>query len=405
MLQDVTLTDKNPRDYTEIIGDKEATTLEKMARPLKGKKLLHISATSFGGGVSEYLHSLVPLQNSVGINANWKVLLGESDFFLVTKCFHNALQGEKLKLNKQMKKTYLALNKSCSENLVDDYDFIVVHDPQPAAIKRFYPSSKAKWIWRCHIDTSNPNPDVWAFLRPYIEEYDAAIFTLKEFVPKDLSIPEIHLIQPAIDPLNLKNIRLPDGQCRQIIKTFGFDPNQPILLQVSRFDIWKDPFGVIDVYRQVKEQFTNLHLALVGSMATDDPEGWEYFSRVVNYAEGDENISTLVNLGDIEVNAFQRAANVVIQKSIREAFGLVVSEALWKAKPVVAGKVGGIPLQIENNKSGFLVEKLEQYANRVITLLNEPDLAKKLGRNGHQHVKKNFLVTRVLKDYLKILNQ
>jgi trehalose synthase len=238
-----------------------------------------------------------------------------------------------------------------------------------------------------------------------VEEYDTAIFTLKEFIPSDLTISKVHVVHPAIDPLNLKNIRLSMGQSRQITENFTVDPRRPILLQVSRFDMWKDPFGVIDVYRLVKQEFPELQLALVGSMASDDPEGWEYFCRVVNYAEGDDHINTLVNLGEIEVNALQRTASVIIQKSIREAFGLVVSEALWKRKPVVAGRVGGIPLQIQDGENGFLAKKTEEYAAAISLLLNDSDLRKQMGNKAHEWVKQRFLITRLLENYLDIMSE
>jgi len=403
MLQDVVLSNRSLAGYVPIIGEKQADLLEEAARPLMGKRVLHISATPFGGGVAEMLHPLVPLMRAVGIDANWKVILGESEFFDVTKSFHNALQGGRLHLTKPMETVYLSLNKVCAESLQEDFDIVIVHDPQPLAIRHFYPTSKAKWICRCHIDTTAANKTIWSFLKPYIEEYDAHIFTLKEFVPQDIALPKVHLFQPAIDPLNLKNISLPPAQCKQIAISYGVDPKRPIIAQVSRFDIWKDPFGVIDVYRLVKEEFSQVQLVLIGSMASDDPEGWEYFCRVVNYAEGDENVHILANLGDIEVNAFQRIANVVIQKSVREAFGLVVSEALWKKRPVVAGRVGGIPLQVKDNKNGFLASKTEEYANKICKLLRNDTLAKKFGENGHKWVKDKFLITRLLSDYLTII--
>ena len=405
MLQEVQLTDRSLADYAPIIGRAQIRRLREKAEPLRGKKVLHINATSFGGGVAEILHALVPLLRDLGIDARWQVILGNCEFFDVTKGFHNALHGGEFEMDKIKETIFCGLNKACAESLENDYDVVIVHDPQPAAIRHFYPTSNAKWIWRCHVDTTSANKEVWSFLRPYVEEYDAAVFTLPEFVPKDLTIPKVHIVHPAIDPLNLKNTRLPAGQARQIAQSFTLDSKRPVLLQVSRFDMWKDPFGVIDVYRLVKEEFPQLQLALVGSMATDDPEGWEYFCRVVNYAEGDENIHTLVNMGDIEVNALQRAASVIIQKSTREAFGLVVSEALWKRKPVVAGKVGGIPLQIQDAENGFLAETVEDYAAAISLLLKDGDLQKQMGNKAHEWVKQRFLITRLLENDLDIMSE
>ncbi len=405
MLQEVQLADRSLNEYAPIIGRAQVRRLRDKAAQLLGKKVLHINATSFGGGIAEILHTLVPLMKDAGIDASWMVILGDCEFFDVTKGFHNALHGGEFAMDKVKETIFCGLNKSCAESLENDYDVVMVHDPQPVAIRHFYPTSKAKWIWRCHVDTTSADPDIWSFLRSYVEEYDAAIFTLKKFVPSDLAVPKIHVVHPAIDPLNLKNIRLPLAQSRQIAERFTLHPRHPVLLQVSRFDMWKDPFGVIDVYRLVKEEFPDLQLALVGSMATDDPEGWEYFCRVVNYAEGDEHINTLVNLGEIEVNALQRRASVIIQKSIREAFGLVVSEALWKRKPVVAGKVGGIPLQIQDGENGFLAEDMEEYAAKIILLLTDHELRKEMENKAHEWVKQRFLITRLLENYLDIMSE
>jgi trehalose synthase len=408
MLNPVPLKTKRLEDYREIIGVQQYTAITTLAEPLKGARVLHINATPFGGGVAEILHTMVPLMIDVGLQAEWKVMHGEDEFFNVTKAFHNALQGAEVPLTDDMREIYNRYNQRNAEALDGDYDFVIVHDPQPAAMPYFRDKRGGKkWVTRIHIDTSQPNPAVWQFLRPYLEVYDAAIFTMEQYVYGDLTFPELAIIPPSIDPLSPKNIPMPREQGEAILQSFGIDIKKPLITQVSRFDPWKDPLGVIAAYRMVKVEVPDLQLALVGSMAHDDPEGWLYYDRTIRRAGEDLDIFILHNfhgVGNVEVNAFQTYSDVVIQKSIREGFGLVVTEPLWKGRPVVGGNVGGIPLQIIDGETGYLVDNILECADRVYRLMNDLELRNAMGTRGREHVRENFLITRQLKDYLTLLN-
>lgn len=404
MLQTVLLKKKELEDYIPFIGEAEAEKIRELARPLKGLRVLHVNATAYGGGVAELLTSTLPLLNDVGLEASWALLCKEEPFFDVTKALHNALQGKAFELNAQARDTYLRRNEGCAKMLDAEYDVIVVHDPQPAALRHFRGKGGARWIWRCHIDTSAPDTTAWSFLRPFVEEHDAAIFTMEAFVPPDLRTPRV-MIAPAIDPFTSKNLDLPISACRTIVKEFGLDLRRPILLQVSRFDPWKDPLGVLEVYRRVKEKVPGLQLAFIGGMADDDPEGWRIYEQVKEKAQAHRDIFLYTNLTGVhafEVNCFQRVADVVIQKSIREGFGLVVSEALWKRAAVVAGNVGGIPMQIQDGKSGFLAGPVEQFAERITRLLGDENLRKEFGEKGREAVRSRFLVTRLVREELEL---
>jgi trehalose synthase len=290
--------------------------------------------------------------------------------------------------------------------LTDGWDVVIVHDPQPAAMRGLVPDKASSWVWRCHIDLSTPNPETIRKLLPYISSYDAALFHMQQYVPAGLDGDErIYICPPAIDPLSPKNMALSPEDAAFVCDQFGIDVDRPLITQVSRFDPWKDPRGVIDAYRSVTKEFADVQLALVGSMATDDPEGWEFFNDTVEYAQGDPDIKILNNLnnvGAIEVNAFQSQSDVLVQKSTREGFGLTVSEALWKARPMVAGNVGGIPLQVRDGETGYLVDSADECAERVKALLREPELGRGLARAGKEHVRKNFLTPRLLRDWLRI---
>ena len=409
MLQRINVEEKRLEDYRSIIGDSKMEEILALAAPLKGAKVLHVNATAFGGGVSEILYALVPLMRDVGLDAEWQILHGEDEFFNVTKSFHNALQGAEIPLTEGTKEIFNRYNRLNAEALEGDYDFAVMHDPQTAAMLHYHGRQGGKhWIWRCHIDTSTPNPEVWNFLQPYLELYDAGIFTLKQYVYGNLEFPVLALITPTIDPLSPKNRPQTLQESREIIRRFGIDTNRPLLVQVSRFDPWKDPLGVTDAYRMIKVQMPELQLALVGSMASDDPEGWDYYERTIRHAGEDYDVHILHNLhgvGNVEVNAFQNAADVVIQKSTREGFGMVVTEALWKGKPVIGGNVGGIPLQVIDGKTGYLVDNSLMCAERCYHLLQHPDEAKAMGQAAREHVRDNFLITEHLKNYLKLFTK
>jgi trehalose synthase len=346
------------------------------------------------------------LLRDLGIAVDWKVIGGSPDFFRATKALHNALQGSPVSLTDDERAAYLDCARENAETLDGDYDFIVVHDPQPAALRSAHSGGAARWVWRCHIDTSEPNRDAWSFLRPCLEGYDAAVFTMPEFVPPDFPIARVETVPPAIDPLSPKNMELDAGTASQILDWIGVDLPGRLVTQVSRFDPWKDPLGVIEAYRLVRGEIADLQLALVGSMALDDPEGWDVYREVSEAAGRDPLIHLYTNLtgvGNVEVNAFQRLSEVVVQKSIREGFGLVVSESLWKASPVVAGRAGGIPLQMPEGVGGLLVASTEECARAMLELLSDRELARELGRRGRAHVRTHFLLPRLLRDELRLL--
>jgi trehalose synthase len=388
--------------YTHIIGEDSVEEIRQLAAPLRGARIAQINSTTYGGGVSELLRSIVPLYRGLGIQADWRLISARPEFFNVTKAFHNALQGLPYHLTRAARETYLTYNTRNAQLLDEEYDFIIVHDPQPAAIRHFRGPHGARWIWRCHIDTSEPNEAVLEFMLPFVTEYDALVFTMDAFVPPGLEHQRVVTMTPAIDPLSPKNVGLSEGICQEIRAWRGIDPRRPLVTQVSRFDPWKDPLGVIQVYRMVREEVPGLQLALLSSMASDDPEVWE----MVEQTRGDDDIHILTNLigvGDMEVSAFQTSSDVVIQKSIREGFGLVVSETLWKGTPVVANRSGGIPLQMEDGVGGFLVDSTEECAARVLYLLNNRDEARKRGMAGRERVRQRFVITRLLADELRLL--
>lgn len=406
MLQRVSVGSWSLNAYTDVVPGEALERLLELASRLRGARVLHINATAYGGGVSELLRSSVPLLRNLDLHAEWQVISGGEDFFRATKAIHNGLQGTVGALTSAQRDAYIRCAEKSAEIFDGDYDFVVVHDPQPAALAALCRREGARWVWRCHIDTSEPDPDTWAFLQPYVAQFDAAVFTMAEFVPPAFPLEHVALIAPAIDPLSPKNLPFELDTARQILDWIGVDMPGRLVTQVSRFDTWKDPIGVIDAYRLVREEIPDLQLAMVGSMALDDPEGWEVYASVNEHAERDARIHLFTNLsgvGNIEVNAFQRLSELVIQKSIREGFGLVVSESLWKGTPVVAGRAGGIPLQMPEGVGGLLVDSVQECALAMHRLLSERELARELGRRGRQHVRENFLLPRLLADELSLL--
>lgn len=396
------------KDYEGIIKEGQIELLQSLGEKLKGKSVTHVNSTSFGGGVAEILQSLVPLMRDVGLDTHWEVIKGDFDFFSVTKKIHNALQGMNTPLTKEDEHLYLEYNKMNSELSILDSDIIMIHDAQPAALIQFYPNKNNKWIWRCHVDLSTPNLAVWQFLEPYISRYDAAVFTAKQYVVPSLTVPTLNIRPPSINPLSKKNRDLSDQEVMEVLQRFEIKPDHPIITQVGRFDPWKDPLGAIDVYHIVKKQFPTTQLLLIAGMATDDPEGWLYLEKSARHAGEDPDIHLLTDLKGIrehEVNALQRASQVVLQMSTREGFGLTVSEALWKCIPVVARKVGGIPLQVIDGVNGYLIDTIEQAAERVCNLLKNRDVAKQMGNNGREYVRENFLIISQLRDYLILFNE
>jgi trehalose synthase len=407
MLQPVAVGQKSLADYTHIVGRPLIEEIRALAEDLKGTRVVHLSATAFGGGVAEILYALIPLMKDVGLDCEWHVIYGREEFFNATKLMHNALQGAPQDLSDEEWDVWGRYNEMNSRELSSGWDCAIVHDPQPAALFGLVPEKAAAWVWRCHIDVSTPNPATIAKLLPHIRGYPQSLFHVDDYVPAGME-GTVHVVPPAIDPLAPKNMALSPEDASYVCNQFGIDVDRPLLTQVSRFDPWKDPLGVIDAYRIVKERVPDVQLALVGSMASDDPEGWDFFNATVAHAGGDPDIHILNNfnnVGAIEVNAFQSHSDVVIQKSTREGFGLTVTEAIWKGRPFIGGDVGGIPLQVQNGISGYLVGSVDECAERCRDILEDPALGKALGRRGKEHVRKHFLMPRYLRDYLKIISQ
>jgi trehalose synthase len=394
----------NLTDYESVVGQELIDDLRVLADNVDGKSIVHVNSTRSGGGVAEILFRLVPLMNELGLEANWEVIKGDPPFFEATKTFHNALQTG---LNLASQKNFEEFERKTSENLRDlkiDGDTIFIHDPQPAGmIAERKQGTNQKWIWRCHIDVSNPDKRVWSFLARYVNRFDAAIFSTPSFARSDLNVPQF-MVSPSIDPLADKNKDLPQTYIDRVLSKYGLKNDKPLITQISRFDYAKDPIGVIEAFKLVSRH-VECELVLGGSLADDDPEGMEVHQKVVRAAEGRKDIHILLipPFSDLEINALQRASAVVVQKSVKEGFGLTVAEALWKSRPVIAGATGGIPLQIKNGLTGYLVHTIEGAAYRMRYLLRNPDVAERIGRNGREHVRQNFLITRQLSEYLLVL--
>jgi trehalose synthase len=390
------------QDYESIVGSANVDELRFLSREVKGKTVKMVNSTAVGGGVAEMLNRLVPLLSELEIPTRWEVVTGGNDFFEVTKAFHNALHGSDYQLTQSAQEIFLAYNEENRRRLQFAEDLIVIHDPQPAPLVRSRNDSTSRWVWRCHIDLSNPNPQVWGFLRPFIAQYDAAIFSSQAFT-RQLSIPQ-YLFYPCIDPLSEKNKQLDDREVQKVCDEFGIDRSRPIVTQISRFDRLKDPVGVIQAFKLARK-YVDCQLVMAGGGATDDPEGAVVLKEVEEAAGGDRDIIIL----DLppwcahEINALQTASAVVVQKSIREGFGLTVTEALWKGKPTIASAVGGIPNQVIHKLTGVLVHSVEGCAFQIRYLLTHPEFAAQLGRNGREHVKENFLMTTNLRRWLLLL--
>lgn len=385
-------------DYAPIIGNAQIDELRFLARQLRTKTVKMVNSTSMGGGVAEMLNRLIPLLNELEVVTKWDVITGGNDFFEVTKGFHNALHGGDYNLTKQAVDVFMMYNEQNRQRMEFVEDLFVIHDPQPAGLIRSK-TNRGRWIWRCHIDLSNPHPDVWGFLRPLIEQYDATIFSSPAF-SRQLNVPQ-YLFYPCIDPLSEKNKELEESYVAKVCDDFGIDRTRPIITQISRFDRLKDPVGVVQAYKLAKK-YVDCQLVLAGGGAADDPEGAVVLQEVLDEA-GDDPDVIILNLppwSALEINALQHASTIVIQKSLREGFGLTVTEGLWKGKPVIAGAVGGIPTQIIHKLTGVLVHSVEGCAYQIRYLLTHPDFARQLGRNGHEHVKENFLMTTNVKRWL-----
>ncbi len=379
--------------------------LQQLAKPLKDAHIVHINSTRYGGGVAEILHSLVPLKKALGLNVTWEVISGEEAFFHVTKSMHNALQGFPTVISQRELKAYEETNAREAERLrplLEEADFVFIHDPQPAPLLHFTPNRKGKWVWRCHIDLSRPFRPVWRYLRNLVVEYDASIFSMPDF---SQPLPHLqYIIPPSIDPLTEKNREMSSKDVEEVLNHFGLDPDLPTILQVSRFDRFKDPLGVIRAARLAKK-FVLFQLVLAGGGAADDPEGEAVLKEVQAAAAGDPHTHVLYLPPDAHrtINALQRAADVVTQKSLKEGFGLTVTEALWKGKPVIGGAIGGIKIQVVNHHTGFLVHTPEGAALCIRYLLFYKNKREEMGRKAHLFVRENFLITRHLRDYLSLL--
>lgn len=415
-------------DYLPIVGKEAVDELKNLGEALKGKEVLHVNSTYVGGGVAELLKTIVPMMSTLGLKADWKVIKGDQEFFDVTKTFHNALHGADVMIGPEMLRKYTETNERNSREMDLAKDFVFIHDPQPAMLVEFR-EGEGKWIWRCHIDISTPHEGVWSFLANYINKYDAVVVHIPEYAKKDLEVQQ-HIIPPSIDPLSEKNIELPQNYIDKVLRKYDIDPEMPIVTQVSRFDRLKDPMGVFrafeaakknmdtldfkhlldkkefafDIFRTVRYR-TFLQLVLVGGTATDDPEGERVYYDVLRKAIDDRNVHVLMLPPDAhrEINAIQRGSTVLIQKSIKEGFGLTVTEGMWKSKPVIGGRTGGIRHQIVDGETGFLVGTPSEAAERILFLLKNPEVRERIGERAKEHVRANYLVTRQVRDYLKLL--
>lgn len=395
---------KSLKDYETTVDEDTISQLRQLGRYLAGAKVVHVNSTRKGGGVAEILIWLIDLMNDLGLRASWEVVEGNDAYFNVTKAFHNGLQGNAVALTPAMIESYESTVRHNAERLratLEDADYVFIHDPQPAALLDFCPGRKGRWIWRCHIDASRPNRRVWGYLRGKVIGYDASICSMPEFA-QPLPHPQF-IIAPSIDPLSEKNVELGPEEIDATLGRLGIPNDLPILTQVSRFDRFKDPVGVIRAFRLLRES-VQARLVLAGGGASDDPEGARVYEEVLQEAGGDPLIHVLMLPGDVHrtINALQRASTVIIQKSLQEGFGLTVTEALWKRKPVVGGNTGGIRRQVYNHHTGFLVDTPEGAALRLGYLLRRPQEIERMGATGMQFVRDNYLLTRHLREYLTL---
>lgn len=392
--------------YAVHAGQDAIEQLRQLATLLAGRKVVHVNSTRRGGGVAEILEKLVPLTQDLGLDTSWEVIEGNDDFYNCTKSFHNALQGKALRVPESLLRVYEEVNARNADKLrpvLEDADFVFIHDPQPAPLLSLCPERRGKWIWRCHIDLSHPHRPIWKYLRQFILGYDASIFSLEAFAPP---MPHpVFIIPPSIDPLSEKNQPLTTREVRKVLEEFGIDPRRPMILQVSRFDRFKDPLGVIQAYRLATQFVPSLQLVLAGGGAVDDPEGEVVLKEVREAAEEDPDIHVLSSghYNDRTINALQTAADIVLQKSLREGFGLTVTEAMWKGKPVIGGNTGGIRLQLMNHRTGFLVDTPEGAAMRIRYLLDDRPRTRQIGKNAQELVRQSFLNTRHLREYLTLM--
>ncbi|MBN2142489.1 glycosyltransferase [Candidatus Woesearchaeota archaeon] len=390
-------------DYADIAGRQVVNRIRDAAENLAGKHVVHVNATSSGGGVAEILNTLVFLMDDLALDAGWRVILGSHSFFKVTKGFHNSLQGKPSKLTNNRKKIYLEYcERNAMINHLEKHDIVVMHDPQPLGMIDFY-AKRSKWIWRCHIDLSNPHKETLEFLMPFIQKYEGIVISSDKFRIKSLDKPQV-IISPSIDPLSVKNKDMPRFAARKLLKKKGIDPDIPIITQISRFDPWKGTLGVLRMYEMMREK-NDCQLVLMGDMAADDPQGPVMYMKISKLAEKIPGVHLITEKNDLLVNALQKESAFIFQNSLKEGFALTVSEALWKKTPVLGTNVGGIPLQVLNGKTGYIIKDLKDGADKGSKILQDSKLRRELGRQGHEHVKQNFLITRHLEDYINLFNK
>lgn len=398
--------------YEKGLGKEFLAELRGLLPQLKNTKVAHVNATAYGGGVAELLHRQIPLMNQlgseVGFQSDWYILqVSDTAFYDVTKKMHNTLQGAPGELSASEKALYEKIQKENFGKL-DEYDVVLIHDPQPAGLIALYPNRKNKWAWRCHIDTTTTNPNVWGFIGSFAKQYDAAIWTREQFVNDKADFKAVVIIPPSIDPLSPKNYDLSKAQIDEVFSRYGLDRSRPVLCQISRFDPWKQPVEVVKIYQEMKKEFPGLQLVYAGSMATDDPEGMLYWEQTLRAAGLDKDVVVLNNfhgVGNIEINAFQRGADVMIQYSSKEGFGLTISEAMWKEQPIIGGRVGGIQDQIVDKECGYLVSTDEEVKAAIREQLSNPEKRKEMGKKAKQRVGEKFLITREVGDYMKLAIQ
>jgi trehalose synthase len=392
--------------YASVVGQDVIDKLRRLAEPLQGTKVVHVNSTRVGGGVAEILYKLVPLLNELGLRTDWEIIEGNAEFYACTKSFHNGLQGDSVSISDSQLSNYEKVNVQNAERLrpaLEQADFVFIHDPQPAALLQSMPDRQGKWIWRCHIDASKPYRPVWKYLRRFVSEYDASIFSLSDFA-QPLPHPQ-YLVPPSIDPLSEKNIDLDQTEIQAVVNRFGLDASRPLVLQVSRFDRFKDPVGVIQAFQIARRGIPGLQLVLAGGSADDDPEGAAVLDEVRSASGDDGDIHVLLLPPDAHrvINALQRASDIVLQKSTREGFGLTVTEAMWKSRPVIGGNTGGIRLQVIDHHTGFLVSSPEGAALRIRYLLTNRENLAKMGATAHAFARDNFLLTRHIAEYLTLM--
>jgi len=416
MFGTIALSSKALADYEPIVGEEVLAELRSLARPLQGVRVLHLSVAAFGTTVADTLSSLVPLMSDLGLPSQWQVLRPAQEFFAVNKAMYDALAGIGARWNPEMEAVWHEYTAMNAELFAEDFDIVVVHDPQPGGILSVFTERHGRrpsgcWVWHCHLDLSEAQPDVWQLMQRYCHAYDALAFDLADYVPKDIEAPIITVIEPAIDPLGPKNMDLAPDTVIAMLERYGLDPTRPIVCQISPFDRWHDPLGLIEAYASAERQVPGLQLVLVATYLAEDPEMRGYYEQVARRAETHPDIfvlsshSSLRGLGNVELNAFQRAALTTAQKSIRKGFWVMASDVLWKERPVVASPLGGIPRQVIDGETGCLARTTDEFAQRIVELHQRPELAARLGRAGRQHVRANFLITRYLRDYLRLFQR